>query len=79
MSPAGPLAPAAEWMLRLHRTSAEPADFPVGTRERATGQGRQTGKSFGKAVAKAVTAGPPRVHVHLLMHPHMNRAMIRVS
>jgi hypothetical protein len=33
--------------------------------------------------AKAVTAGTPRVHVHLQVHLpmrlHMNRAMIRVS
>lgn len=28
---------------------------------------------------KAVTVGPPPVHVHLLMHLHMNRAMIRGS
>ncbi|MER7405513.1 hypothetical protein ABT373_24255 [Streptomyces sp. NPDC000070] len=27
--------PAAEWMLRLHGTSAEPADFVAGARERA--------------------------------------------
>ena len=34
---------------------------------------------FRKAVVKAVTTGAPRVHVHLPMHLHMNRAMIRVS
>lgn len=33
----------------------------------------------GKAVVKAVTGGAPRVHVHLLMHAHVNRVMIRVS
>ena len=33
----------------------------------------------GKGVVKAVIAGPPRVHVHLPTHLHMNRAMIRVS
>ncbi|MDQ0750280.1 hypothetical protein QF034_004511 [Streptomyces africanus] len=38
--------PAAERMLRLHDTSAEPADFVAGGRERAAGQSRQTGKSF---------------------------------
>ena len=32
-----------------------------------------------KRGVKAVTGGPPRVHVHLLMHLHMNRVMIRVS
>lgn len=71
--------PAAERMLRLHDTSAEPTGFVAGARERAAAQCRQTGKSFDKAVVKAVTAGPPRVHVHLPMHLHMNRAMIRVS
>lgn len=35
--------------------------------------------SLGKAVVKAVTGGTPRVHVHLLMHLHVNRVMIRVS
>lgn len=44
--PAPFLAPAAERMLRLHQTSAEPADFVAGGRERAAGQSRQTGKSF---------------------------------
>ncbi len=34
---------------------------------------------IGKAVVKAVTGGAPRVHVHLPMHLHMNRAMIRNS
>ncbi len=34
---------------------------------------------IGKAVVKAVTGGPRPVHVHLLMHLHMNRAMIRNS
>lgn len=34
---------------------------------------------FGKAVVKAVTAGTPPVHVHLPMHLHMNRVMIRHS
>lgn len=34
---------------------------------------------FGKADVKAVTAGTPRVHVHLLMHLHMSKVMIRVS
>ncbi len=33
----------------------------------------------GKGHVKAVTAGPPLVHVHLLMHLHVKRAMIRVS
>lgn len=33
----------------------------------------------GKADVKAVTAGTPPVHVHLLMHLHMNKVMIRVS
>ena len=32
-----------------------------------------------KADVKAVTAGTPRVHVHLLMHLHMNKVMIRIS
>lgn len=27
---------------------------------------------FGKADVKPVTAGTPRVHVHLLMHLHVN-------
>ncbi len=35
--------------------------------------------SFGKADVKTVTAAPLLVHVHLLMHLHVNRAMIRVS
>lgn len=35
--------------------------------------------SFGKAVVKAVIAGTPPVHVHLLMHLHVNGAMIRIS
>ncbi|QTE00013.1 hypothetical protein S1361_21935 [Streptomyces cyanogenus] len=35
--------------------------------------------SFGKAHVKAVTAGPLLVHVHLLLHPHVNQVMIRVS
>ncbi|GGW61435.1 hypothetical protein GCM10010503_43150 [Streptomyces lucensis JCM 4490] len=35
--------------------------------------------SSGKAHVKAVTAGAPRVHVHLLMHMQVNRVMIRVS
>ncbi|MDH6626508.1 hypothetical protein M2271_004325 [Streptomyces sp. LBL] len=39
--------------------------------------------AFGTANVTAVTAGTPRVHVHLqmqlLMRLHMNRAMIRVS
>lgn len=35
--------------------------------------------SFGKALVKAVTAAPLRVHVHLLMHLHMNKVMIRIS
>lgn len=34
---------------------------------------------FGKADVKAVTAAPPPVHVHPLMHLHMNAAMIRTS
>ncbi|GGU37806.1 hypothetical protein GCM10010244_75030 [Streptomyces coeruleorubidus] len=38
--------PAAERMLRLHDTSAEPADLVAGPGERAAVQGRQTGKSF---------------------------------
>ncbi|MFI6857210.1 hypothetical protein [Streptomyces sp. NPDC050416] len=38
--------PATERMLRLHDTSAEPADFAAGGRERSAGQSRQTGKSF---------------------------------
>ncbi|MFJ8468294.1 hypothetical protein [Streptomyces swartbergensis] len=38
--------PATERMLRLHDTSAEPADFVAGARERAAVEGRQTGKSF---------------------------------
>ncbi len=33
----------------------------------------------GKADVKAVTVAPPPVHVHLLMHLHVNRVMIRVS
>lgn len=69
----------AEWMLRLHRTSAEPTDFVAALGEREVRPSRQTVKNFGRAVVKAVTAGPPRVHVHLPMHLHMNRAMIRVS
>lgn len=32
-----------------------------------------------KADVKPVTAGPPLVHVHLLMHLHVNGVMIRVS
>ncbi len=32
-----------------------------------------------KADVKAVTVGTPRVHVHLLMHLHVNKVMIRVS
>ncbi|MFD3586573.1 SRPBCC domain-containing protein [Streptomyces sp. NPDC058683] len=35
--------------------------------------------SLGKAGVKAVTGGTPRVHVHLLMHLHVNGVMIRVS
>ena len=35
--------------------------------------------SFGKAGVRAVTVGIPLVHVHLLMHLHMNKVMIRVS
>ncbi|MFG3025167.1 SRPBCC domain-containing protein [Streptomyces sp. NPDC048254] len=35
--------------------------------------------SLGKAGVKAVTGGTPRVHVHLLMHLHVNRVMIRDS
>jgi hypothetical protein len=35
--------------------------------------------SLGKAGVKAVTGGTPRVHVHLLMHLHVNRVMIRFS
>ncbi|MYS93852.1 MULTISPECIES: hypothetical protein [Streptomyces] len=38
--------PAAEWMLRLHDTSAGPAYFGARSRERAAAEGRQTGKSF---------------------------------
>ncbi|CUW30170.1 hypothetical protein TUE45_04890 [Streptomyces reticuli] len=34
---------------------------------------------FGKAGVKTVIAGPLLVHVHLLMHRHVNRVMIRVS
>lgn len=34
---------------------------------------------FGKTGVKAVTVAPLFVHVHLLMHLHVNRAMIRVS
>lgn len=34
---------------------------------------------FSKADVKTVTAAPLLVHVHLLMQPHVNRAMIRVS
>lgn len=34
---------------------------------------------FGKTGVKAVTVAPLLVHVHLLMHLHVNRAMIRVS
>ncbi|ROP52457.1 hypothetical protein EDD94_1924 [Streptomyces sp. PanSC9] len=33
----------------------------------------------GKALVKAVTAAPLRVHVHLLMQLHVNGAMIRIS
>jgi hypothetical protein len=33
----------------------------------------------GKTNVKAVTMGTPRVHVHLLMHLHVNGVMIRVS
>lgn len=44
--PARFLAPAAERMLRLHQTSAEPDDFVAGGRERAAGRSRQTGRSF---------------------------------
>ncbi len=33
----------------------------------------------GKALVKAVTAAPLRVHVHLLMQLHVNGAMIRFS
>ncbi|SOD84765.1 hypothetical protein SAMN06272765_2155 [Streptomyces sp. Ag109_G2-15] len=35
--------------------------------------------NFGKAGVKAVIAGPPPVHVHLLMQLHVNGVMIRVS
>ena len=35
--------------------------------------------SFGKADVNPVTVGTPPVHVHLLMHLHMNKVMIRVS
>lgn len=34
---------------------------------------------FGKADVKAVITATHPVHVHLLMHPHMNAAMIRDS
>src|SRR4051794_24021348 len=37
----------------------------------------QTLNRTGQRLAKAVTAGALGVHVHLLMHLHMNRAMIR--
>ncbi|WP_330459071.1 hypothetical protein OIB37_20590 [Streptomyces sp. NBC_00820] len=37
------------------------------------------GTTVGKAVVKAVIAATPPVHVHLLMHLHMNKVMIRVS
>ncbi|MQY36243.1 hypothetical protein SRB17_42420 [Streptomyces sp. RB17] len=33
----------------------------------------------GKASVKPVTAGTPPVHVHLLLHLHVNGVMIRVS
>lgn len=33
----------------------------------------------GKANVKAVIVGTPPVHVHLLMHLHVNGVMIRVS
>lgn len=44
---------------------------------RAVGTGR--GDHFGKADVKPVTEGTPPVHVHLLMHLHVNGVMIRVS
>lgn len=34
---------------------------------------------FGEAEADAVTGEPLLVHVHLFMHMHVNRVMIRVS
>ncbi|MGW7426495.1 SRPBCC domain-containing protein [Streptomyces sp. NPDC054813] len=39
----------------------------------------QTLEQLRKAVVKAVSAGTPPVHVHLLMQLHVNRVMIRVS
>lgn len=50
-----------------------------GTGDRMSGQVRgRRWDSLGKAVVKAVIAGTPPVHVHLLMHLHVNRVMIRV-
>nr|BFD83509.1 hypothetical protein StreXyl84_29100 [Streptomyces sp. Xyl84] len=39
----------------------------------------QTHHSFGKGLVKAVIVEALRVHVHLLMHVHMNKVMIRFS
>jgi hypothetical protein len=33
----------------------------------------------GKALVKAVTGEPPRVHVHLRLQLHVNGVMIRIS
>jgi len=43
------------------------------------GPGGTRWSNSGKGVVKAVTEGTPRVHVHLLMHLHVNRVMIRIS
>lgn len=36
-------------------------------------------RGTGRPGGNAVTAGAPRVHVHLPIHLHMNKAMIRIS
>ncbi len=41
-------------------------------------RGKRT-NSFGKGLVKAVIGEALRVHVHLLMHLHMNKVMIRFS
>lgn len=40
---------------------------------------RCRGNVTGAPYVTSVITGPPRVHVHLLMHLHVNRAMIRTS
>ncbi|GAA2261854.1 hypothetical protein GCM10010104_69080 [Streptomyces indiaensis] len=70
---------AAERMFRLHRTSPNPPTSPQAAGNERRGRAVTTDGSFGQAVVKAVTAGPPLVHVHLPTHLHMNRVMIRVS